>query len=101
MAAAWEGMTMPSPGETVRVRGVVIAPWVTQLDSQGRPLLVVKVNADKIWVRREDVVTDAPWWHRIIYRLTHAGQWATPEWNLDPEPNMGPPWPETEKEKTP
>lgn len=41
------------------------------------------------------------WWHRLIYRLTHAGQWATPEWNLDPEPNMGLPWPETKKEKTP
>ena len=33
------------------------------------------------------------WWRRLYFWLTHAGQWATPEWNLDPEPNMGPPWP--------
>ena len=36
------------------------------------------------------------WWRRLYFWLTHAGQWASPEWNLDPEPNMGPPWPETE-----
>lgn len=81
----------PRPGEVVYVRGVVIAPWVTQLDTDGKPLLIVKVNADKIWVRRGDVV-ETPWWRRLIYRLTHAGQWAIPEWDLDPEPNMGPPW---------
>jgi len=37
------------------------------------------------------------WWRRLCFWLTHAGQWAMPEWNLDPEPNMGPPWPETEQ----
>lgn len=57
---------------------------------------------DQPWIAR--VVCAFPtfeelreWRRRLVYRLTHAGQWATPEWNLDPEPNMGPPWPEKER----
>lgn len=34
------------------------------------------------------------WWQRLRYWLTHAGQWSAPEWNLTPDPNEGPPWPD-------
>ncbi len=105
--------------DIVHVQGVIVAPWVRQLDAHGNPEMIVQINGSRIWVRQEDIVMtrrrwfeapiDQPWiarvacalptrqefsdWWRRFRHLFSSGPWQERKLNLKPSLDEGLPWP--------